>query len=77
MKIFRNQNTVDYILLEFNTTISDLRKIEADQIAEVNRQAAIAATAAAKNERLLLGSLVVGVIVNRFKARVAGEVGEW
>lgn len=76
MKFFRNQNTVDSILSAFNTTISALRKVEADQTAEAERQAAVAAAAAENAKVAAAEATRAGTIASRFEALVAEEVGE-
>lgn len=76
MKFFRNQTTVDSILSAFNTTISALRKVEADQTAEAERQAAVAAAAAENAKVAAAEATRAGTIASRFEALVAEEVGE-
>ena len=76
MKLFRNQNTVDSILSALNTTISALRKIEADKASEAERQAAVAAAATENSKVAAAEAARAGAIASRFKSLVAEEVGE-
>lgn len=76
MKFFHNQNTVDSILAAFNTTIAALRNVEADQTAEAERLAIVAAAAAENAKVAAAEASRAGTIASRFEALVAEEVGE-
>lgn len=76
MKFFRNQNTVDSILATFRNTISALREVEAEQTADAERYAAVAAAAAESAKAATAEATRAGTIASRFEALVAEEVGK-